>query len=507
MPPTALFSNAETHGGWPQWNEQREQSLRKELLKLSDMPAHEARLQIKELESKHEERRSLVWAELGEAALACSLKHLAEMADLTTNPFTAGTIKDLTGAYLCCGWRIDDAVVRALAWVTKQEDFNAVTAAIRAVYLPWAEDSARYLQKVVDRDGYPLKKDDLKPPALGKAQECMFFVDGLRFDLAKRLSEILESRKLNVEETPVWAALPSVTATGKPAVTPVAHLIGGKVSTFDFEPCDMATGKSLKGGYYLHKLLGDAGWQLPEKSGELFPKGPAWSEFGNIDHEGHEHGCKLAARVESILIGIADRIEQWIANGFTSIRVVTDHGWLIMPGGLPKTELPSALTENQWGRCAALKAGASTDERRYPWFWNVHQEFALADGISCYRAGMEYAHGGLSLQECLTLRLDVTSGRKTESQQTVQISDVAWKGMRCKVAVEGEANGLSLDLRTQPGNPASSIVMSVKPFKNDGTSSVVVENDDLANQEATIVIINETGHLIAQRKTEIGQED
>ena len=504
--PADLFANIETHGGWPQWNDRQEQTLRGDLLKLAHLPAHEVRSHLKALESSHKERRRLVWAELGDAALAISLEHLAMLADLATNTLTAGTIEDLVGAYLSCGWRIDDAVVRALAGVTKQEDIDAVTVAIRAVYLPWAEEAARYLQEVVCRDGYPLKKDPLSQPDPGKAEECVIFVDGLRFDLAKRLSDKLSARNLTVTETPVWAAIPSVTATGKPAVSPAAHLITGQEVNADFEPCVAATSQSLKGGYYLRKLIEDAGWQLPDKSGELFPTGPIWCESGNIDHEGHELGRKLVGRVDSILDEVADRVEQWFAKGFTSVKVVTDHGWLLMPGGLPKTELPSALTENQWGRCAALKPGASTEERCYPWFWNTHQEFALADGIGCYRAGMEYAHGGLSLQECLTLRLDVTSNGNAEPQEAIQISDAVWKGLRCKVAVEGDADGLSLDIRIRPGDSSSSIVMSVKPFKSDGTSSVVVDDDGFIGQEAIIVIINNDGRLIAQCTTKIGGE-
>ncbi len=506
MPQTDLFSNAETHGGWPQWNEHQEQSLREELLKATDLPAHEARKRLKNLESKHSERKNLVWAELGEAALACAMEHLAKLAELTANALTAGTAKDLSGAYLSCGWRTDDAVIRSLACVVKPEDLDAVTTAVRSVYLPWAEDAARYLQKVVEHDGYPLKREAKTPPETPKTGECVLFVDGLRFDLARRLSDKLASRSLGVEETPVWAAIPSVTATGKPAVTPVAHLIVGQEANADFEPCVAASGQSLKGGYYLQKLLGETGWHLPEKSQELFPEGPIWSETGNIDHEGHERGWKLVRHVEEMLDEISERIVQWLRKGFKSVRVVTDHGWLLMPGGLPKTALPSSLTENQWGRCAALKPGASTDERLYPWFWNVHQDFALADGISCYRAGMEYAHGGLSLQECLTLQMNVTPGTAGAAGPVTEITDVTWKGLRCKVAVEGDAPVLSLDLRTHPGNPSSSVVMGVKPFKKDGTSSVVVEDEDLEGEEVTIVIIDDDGRLVAQRETAIGKE-
>jgi hypothetical protein len=267
----------------------------------------------------------------------------------------------------------------------------------------------------------------------------------------------------------------------------------------------VSTGQSLKGGYYLQKLLADEGWQLLDKSKVDQWKGPAWCEAGNIDHEGHDRGWKLAKHLETMLGEIADRVERLLTAGFESIRIVTDHGWLLMPGGLPKTELAASLAENAWGRCAALKPGAFTDERLYPWFWNPHQEFALADGISCYRAGMEYAHGGLSLQECLTLQLTVSIDSATRSG-SVQITDIVWKGLRCKVAVEGEANALFLDLRTQAGNSAASIVLDPKPFKEDGTSSVVVEDEDMQGREATIVILDAAGHLIAQRSTVIAKE-
>jgi hypothetical protein len=505
-PQTDLFSNAESHGGWPQWNERQELVLREDLLKMQDVVPHEARNRLKDLDTRHRDRRKLVWAELGEAPLACAMENLAALAELTEHALAAGTTKDLAGAYLSSGWRVDDAALRALACVTKHEDFKAVKAALRAVYLPWAEDAARYLQKVVEKEGYPGSRAAKTAPAPKKSGECILFVDGLRFDAARRLSDRLSSKGLTVEETPVWAALPTVTATGKPAVTPVVHLITGQEVNADFEPCIAATGQSLKGGYHLQKLLADEGWQLRDRSKDEGPQSPAWYEFGNIDHEGHGRGWKLAKNLEALLGETSDRIEQLLASGFETIRVVTDHGWLLMPGGLPKAELPSCLTENAWGRCAALKPGASTDERLFPWFWNPHREFALADGISCYKAGMEYAHGGLSLQECLTLQLTVSAGKQGQSIPAITITDVAWKGLRCKVAVDGDASALSLDLRKHPGNASTSVVMSVRPFKGDGTSSVVVEDEAMEGREATLVVIDDEGRLVAQRTTVIAKE-
>ena len=43
--------------------------------------------------------------------------------------------------------------------------------------------------------------------------------------------------------------------------------------------------------------------------------------------------------------------------------MITDHGWLLMPGDLPKVELPEHLTEIRKGRCARLKEGSQTDQQ------------------------------------------------------------------------------------------------------------------------------------------------
>lgn len=507
-PNTTLFWQMDngSYDGWPQWNQDREKNLCRELLVLGNLPAHESRRKLLEIEKQHARRRALVWAELGEAPLACAVEHLAILAKVTGNPLTAGETNELAEAYITSGWQADDAELRALACINRQEDFEAVKMVIRAVYLPWAEDAARYLQKVVHQKGYPGKRNMKATPTSKKAGECILFVDGLRFDVARRLAGILKSKNLSVEETPGWAAIPSVTATGKAAVTPVAHLLSGQEVNSDFEACIASTGQSLKGGYHLQKLLADEGWHLLDKLEGVSAKVPVWGEVGNIDHEGHDRGWKLSRNLDALLGEITDRIEQLIAFGFHTISIVTDHGWLLMPGGLPKTELPSCLTENAWGRCATLKPGASTDECLFPWFWNPHQEFALANGISCYRVGMEYAHGGLSLQECLTLRLTISSGKPGESSLAVTISDVSWKGFRCKVAIEGDPTGLSLDLRTHAGNLLTSIVMGVKSFKEDGTSSVVVENNDIEGAKATIVVIDCEGRLLAQRETVIAKE-
>lgn len=506
-PDLGIFDTpAEKLAGWPQYNDEQEQALQQALLALANLPAHEARKRVLEWEPAHAPRRELVWAELGEAPLALATGHLAVVAQVTQMALAAGSVADLQAGYAAQGWRADDAVLSALACVDKAADVDAVTAAVRAIYLPWLEESARYLQKLVDGSRYPGGTIASTKAFAATQGECVLFVDGLRFDTARRLSARLEARGCEVTERTRWTALPSVTATGKPAVSPVRSFISGADDCDDFEPCVAATGQSLKGGYHLKKLLADHHWKVLDRSDNGDGQGNAWCEFGDIDSEGHARGWKLAGHINPLLAEIAERIGALLAAGWSRVRVVTDHGWLLMPGKLPTMPLPRDLTDNKWGRCAAIKPGAATHERLYPWFWNPNQQFALADGVSCYGRSVDYNHGGLSLQECLTLELVVTAGENRSGQPVAKFTDIAWRGLRCTVAVDGQYANLSLDIRTQAGAPASSVVVSVKPLKGNGTASVVVENEELEGRAAFVVLLGANSELVAEANTVIGGE-
>ncbi len=489
--------------GWPQWNENEEQNLRAELLKTSQMPVHEAREFLITLSEQHKKRCTLVWTKLGESPLALALRKLAIVAQTKTTSLAAGTIDDVTKTYILEGWVADDALLEALSYIQKKEDLEAVQTALHAVYLPWADEAARHLQQLVESSGYPGDTVETRQTPEYSDGECLLFIDGLRLDLGKRLSALLGGICLKVTEKPTWTPLPSVTATGKPAVTPAANHIRGEQANSDFEPSTI-DGKSLKGGYRLPKLIKNEGWEILKPSETGKGTGYAWTEIGDIDHDAHNRGWKIARSIDGLLFEIRDRIKQLLDAGWKKVRVVTDHGWLLLPGGLPKIDLPAPLAENKWGRCAAIKPGAKSHERLFPWYWNHAQHFALADGVNCYRAGLEYAHGGLSVQECLTLELIVTASQKDRPISELEISEVAWRGLRCKVDAENVYPGLSLDIRLNAGNPSSSVVKKIKPLNEDGFASVVVENEDYEGVRATVVLIDGDGQLAAQAITTIG---
>ena len=347
MPQTDLFAGADEYGGWPQWNDVREDELRTNLVALTNLPRHEAQQRVLELENRHGERRSLIWAALDAAPLACALEYLAAIA--RAQPLAGGTVDDVANAYRTSGWQVDAALLCALAATTHTEDIAAVKAALTALYLPWAQDAARHLQSEVARTVYPGGTIENAPEFDYPSGVCLLFVDGLRLDLANQLADRLKAAGRTVDHSVHWAALTSVTATAKPAITPVRNEIDGQEANADFEPSVAETNRSLKGGQALKKLLVDAGWQVLDRSDVGDPTGKAWCEAGNIDNEGHHRGWKLARHVPVLLEEIVERVHMLLEAGWQTVHIITDHGWLLFPGGLPKVDLPAVLAENKWG--------------------------------------------------------------------------------------------------------------------------------------------------------------
>ena len=125
------------------------------------------------------------------------------------------------------------------------------------------------------------------------------------------------------------------------------------------------------------------------------------------------------------------------------MRIATDHGWLLLPEGLPKVELPADLAETKWSRCAVVKGDPSVPS--YSWQWNPHIRIASPPGIGCFRAGEKYSHGGVSLQECVVPEVIVEQGIEAMRASIVSIE---WRGMRCRVKVDTNDPRVRVDVRT-----------------------------------------------------------
>ncbi len=492
----------ETDEVWPQSNEIYEAALRNALKSCAGKSTQAVIERIREMEGLHGKRRSWVWAELDQAPLAVALKHLSTLAETCGKPLAGGAMDDLVAAHVNGGWCADAAVVDALGVVEKKDDIEAVQAVIRAVYLPWLEASALAFQQLVKAGGAAIQSKapaSVSDVAKGTA---VLFADGLRFDLGQKLKARLAEKGFQLELGWRWTALPSVTPTAKPAASPISELFTGDEGCEEFKPRIKDGGKDLTSERF-KQLLEEHGCQVlgDKKLGQ--PDGVAWLECGSIDSTGHKEGWKLARRVPEELEGLVEAIVGLLEGGWKKVRVVTDHGWLLVPGGLPKLDLPKYVVETRWGRCALIKEGVQSELPSVPWYWASTVHVVVPPGVGAFKASLEYAHGGLSVQECLVPELTVSSAAPVGAD--IAISSVKWVGLRCRVQASAGAVGLSADIRERIADNATSLVARPKEIEPDGQTSLLVLDDRKSGAKATVVLVDASDTVIAKFPTVIGE--
>jgi hypothetical protein len=501
--PTGLFDAPDQLAGYPRASETAESALRYALNACASMSAELARAKVLDLEKEHGSRRDWLWSKMGCAPLVQGLQHLAELATLSRQTPSGLNLAQIAANYQEFGWKVDQAAMRAIAAVVSKADTDAISAALRALYVPWLEDSAhRFQERVKAEGGLPHGARDVAGPLDGV---CTVFVDGLRYDVAMQLQERLAALG-KVTASAVWTSMPSVTASGKAWASPVAQWVSGKKTDEDFQPSVAADGKPLS-SHNFRKLLALHGFQVLDKQESGAPSAngcKAWVECGDLDHYGHAHGLRLARDIDTQLAQIVERLTELNESGWARFRIVTDHGWLLMPGCLPKSELPMFEAETRWGRCAVLKDSSHGTGLTFGWDWCKDVQIAFAPGISSFHAGEVYTHGGLTLQECLVPVLELVAGSGPASTVKADIARVTWTGLRCKVEVVTVASGLSIDIRTKAALADSTLVAHVRRIEN-GKASLAVEDDANEGMAAFVVVLDASGNVVQKKPTTVGE--
>lgn len=486
---------------WPQVNDDAEANLQRALLDLAGKPAAEAREKVLALEKDHSPRRQSVWARLDQAPMAVALAHLAVVATHTQHTLGGATCDAMAEIYSKGAYLADLAALRAYAAVKNVTQRDAVSTALDAIYRPWLARSAEEFQAAFARQPLPEVggKVEVEPGTV------VLFADGLRYDVGQQLLEALIQRQVKASGRYGWAAVPTVTATAKLAASPIRDRYAGRELGADFAP-QFKDGASATIDRF-RKVLTEAGFQVLQGSDNGDPAKPearAWIEAGELDKQGHNLGAGLADRIEREVEDLCDRVVALIQAGWKQVQIVTDHGWLWLPGKLPKQDLPAYLTESRWARCAAIKEGSNVKVPTVPWSWNRTQYVALPPGIACFRASIEYAHGGLSLQECLTPQIVVESGAAGMKVQA-EIEEVQWAKLRCRVYVNASEKQVRVDLRRK-ANDADSSVAGGGKLTEEGKAGLVVEDDDLLGEAVHVVVLDADGNVVTRRPTTIGGE-
>lgn len=486
----------------PGVNQEEEERLRRDLEAVIDQPHAEARERVLALETAHKERRNWVWARMGESPLALALASLARVAALTRQPLGGSSAQAVAADYANGGWRCDWAMLESLASRASGADSALIARAVRTLYEPWLDRSARRFQELIGQvdasslvTGVPAEKDT-----------CVLFADGLRFDVGGMLAERLEARGLSVRLSHRIAPLPTVTATAKPMASPAHASCAGAEGAEDFTPLIAASGQPATASR-LRSEMTRIGVEVLEPAEVRFAgtaEGGGWAEIGKLDEIGHSLGLRMVREIDTEIEVIADRVAGLFGVGWERVRVVTDHGWLLLPGGLPKVELPAYLVATKWARCATVRGESATSVPVFAWHWNRHTRIASPPGIGAFVVNTEYAHGGVSVQECVVPELVIERGAAVVRGKII---GVGWRGMRCRVTVESNASGLTVDLRLNWKQPASSVAASMKEVEANGETSLAVADDRHEGSGAAVVLLDADGKVLDYKPTTVGESE
>ena len=492
---TGIFALPEE--SWPQVNEDAEGLLLVELKKTTKLAPNEAAKDLKGLADSNFKRLGWIWNELGKAPLANAIQHLSAMANLCVEAFPSSTIIELKAYYETSGYKADQHMRKAYAAVKTEKDKDSVKSIIQLVYQPWLENITVLFQKLVKSDTTIFSGQK----ATEETEQFVLFVDAFRYELAHEFADRLKKLKYQISLNSSWSAIPSLTPTAKPNVSPVAISVSESSSIKEFRP-QLSNGKDLQTAAFREQLANN-GFKLITATRDIIANEKSWQEIGDIDTKGHSEQAEMVKYTDVLFDQIFEALDLAFEKGVRRIKIVTDHGWLLMPGGLPKTHINEGLTETRWGRCALIKEGAVTDLLHLPWRWNPSLFIAYAPGINFFKINEEYAHGGISLHECLVPEM-VIENPNLDSVQA-DITSVKWVNLKCTVKTTDIPAGYKIDIRTKYNDESTSVLeASSKSKKIMGCTVTLMVDDAYEYQSATIILMDENDRILNKKPTTIG---
>ena len=185
----------------------------------------------------------------------------------------------------------------------------------------------------------------------------------------------------------------------------------------------------------LFKLMEAHGW---ETDSALLPDAKLWAETGRFDKEGHALGARLAERLSAGIRDAADRILQLVRF---RTKPPHHHGpWMAADAGRAsscRARRRAGGAERQTNALCPCEGESANLLSSDPLTWNPEVSVATATGARSFFASYEYAHGGVSPQECILPVLEVASAGP---KRTVTILQTRWEGLRLRVDVASGAD-------------------------------------------------------------------
>jgi len=323
-------------------------------------------------------------------------------------------------------WRIDQ-LYREFAASTRGLTHPAITnlkEPIRRMYQDWVDQSNTYLSDLAGGSGrWPIgdflfQSEFWDRFVKGREKTCLILLDALRYELQKRLEEMLERR--TVTHTPMLSCLPSITEVCMSALLP--H------KSIDLQYAEGRLGLYLDGRpvtskgdreKWLREIYGDK-VAFRDLDGLSRGGGSLDSQFlvvwgREIDRAGSFLSVEMLDYPDALLEKVVAVVEAVARAGFSRIIIVTDHGFLFVPDPQRVEVAESFLSA---GLVYARRYAVGRPPRVEGCFilrlrsigYESDGEILFPRGISYLpRKGEKesYVHGGVSLQECCIGVLEV----------------------------------------------------------------------------------------------------
>jgi len=339
-----------------------------------------------------------------------------------------------TESYSNHWWKLDQ-IYRKLASHEKEVEDSIRSAFLKPVaskYQSWLEKTNKaFTKKVNSLQKWPLPntlsqnsfwKKFIKPH---NNKICIFFLDALRFELQKRLLEVLKQKGHKVKHTPMLCSLPSITEVCMPSLLPHDEM---RLESSEKDLTVKLNGQKIKTKAdrrdMLKRLYGDkiAFLELDQLKEDIqtlqkLVKGARILLITNreIDKAGPAISGDFLDYFDNFMDKVRIGVEKAALLGYQKITITTDHGFLVIPDpnkvktverfpnkGLNIHRRYVIDHPPRVEACFTLplkKAG-----------YNSKGELLFPFGIAYLpKKGPKemYIHGGLSLQECCIGVLEV----------------------------------------------------------------------------------------------------
>lgn len=386
---------------------------------------------------RRQEGLSVYPEETGWVRLWNQAEHLAKLQqyfrdwddrDESEDPFTCYADAD-DGS-----WRIDNEVLQLQLTGTPEEDLDSHPAGdtlpelrnrlLTSRYREYLDTLAESVEATM-QVGAPLV--DKKPAyewwsdheddfdELGTV--AVFLIDALRFDLAQRLADRL-SAEFEVKRETRISTLPSETKFGMAALTP------GRSFRFnlsmDDENLTVAQGdRSLSNKTQRVRFYEDEGWEVPDSLQSGWEHHHIAYYDKELDDVGEGEIGDIERHFEDYIDDLSETIREKLTDeNWDRIFVVTDHGFVLLPGDttMESISVDTPETERKYRRIAGDQledvgsgvhltpdtAGLDYLNTNLQMLVDPHQYFSKR-GYSDTR----YYHGGLLPQECMLSFLQI----------------------------------------------------------------------------------------------------